>query len=223
MISRFCSCCGSGIDKHHRSYIYIYMFIYMYTSLCVCSIRPTTWAAAMHVVACVCALFAAAVFAPDNVYIYIYTGVPGRVRVHDEPMHYIRVLLLHPISTDAGFACSCVCLHQHARGTCGCFTFSCVIVHELERCKSQQYMRSHVSSPYMGIKGGYMPMAPYPCVMGGHALQEATDAHSYETDQKTLPWTDNAGDMHYQGRWCHGFGKGCARWQHAQEWGYVPK
>ena len=66
-------------------------------------------------------------------------------------------------------------------------------------------------------------MAPYPCVMGGHALPEATDAHSYETDQKTLPWADNAGDMHYQGPWCPGFGKGCARWQHAQEWGYVPK
>ena len=46
------------------------MFIYMYTSLCVCSIRPTTWAAALHVVACVCALFAAAVLAPDTVYIY---------------------------------------------------------------------------------------------------------------------------------------------------------
>ena len=53
-----------------RTYIYIYMFIYMYTSLCVCSIRPTTWAAAMHVVACVCALFAAEVLAPDNVYIH---------------------------------------------------------------------------------------------------------------------------------------------------------
>ena len=48
------------------------MLIYMYTSLCVCSIRPTTWVAAMHVVACVCTLFAAAVLAPYNVYIYIY-------------------------------------------------------------------------------------------------------------------------------------------------------
>ena len=153
------------------------MFIYMYTSLCVCSIRPTTWAAAMHVVACVCALFAAAVLAPDNVYIYIYTGVPGRVRVHDEPMHYIRVLLLHPISTDAGFACSCACLHRHARGTCGCFAFSCVIVHELERCRSQRYLCSHVSSPYMGVKGvparGPISLCDgRTCVAGSHSCTQ---------------------------------------------------
>jgi hypothetical protein len=134
---------------HIYLYRYIYVYIHVYIFVCAAYAPP------LGLPQCMLQHVSARCLLQRCLHqtMYIYTGVPGRVRVHDEPMHHIRVLFLHPISTDAGFACSCVCLRQHVRGTCGCFTFSCVIVHELERCRSQQYMRSHVSSPYMGLKG----------------------------------------------------------------------